>query len=205
MFEIIPSGGSSVKIATKNDTLWVDPSTRRNSDKSAEVKDAVQIATFPQLLVDPVGDKPRLEGPGEYEVGPFSIVGSPVAAFAGGGQVTHYRIEVNGIAVGVLGNGTVEMDDDQLEALGIVDVLLVPLADGVVGPNAHQAAQLTRRIEPKAILPIGVAVEDTTQEPATDVLQAYIKELAAATEAGGKLKIKTAGDIPAAMTVYLPE
>lgn len=205
MFEIIPSGGSSVKISTKTETLWVDPSTRRNADKSSELKDAVQIATLLQLLQPAVGDKPRLEGPGEYEVGPFAVVGMAVPSYTGEGSVTNYRIQLSGVTIGVLGNGPAELDDDQLEALGMVDVLLLPIVDGVVGLNSHQAAQLTRRIEPKIIMPIGVAVENTSQEPTTEALQAYVKELAATTEAGGRLKIKSYGDIPATMTVYLPE
>lgn len=205
MFEITPSGGSSVKIATKNETLWIDPSTRRSADKSAELKDAVQIATKPELLQDPIGDKPRLEGPGEYEAGLFAIVGSPAVAFAGEGSVTNYRVEVNGVAIAALGNGPAELSEDQLEAIGVVDVLLLPIADGVVGLNAHQAAQMARRVDAKVILPIGVAVEDTTQEPASDVLEAFVKELAAQTESSGKLRIKSLGDIPAVLTVYLPQ
>lgn len=205
MIEIIPSGGSSVKISTKNDTLWVDPRARRTADKTAELKNAVQIATLPQLLQEPVGDNPQLEGPGEYEVGPFALIGTPAKAFSGEGDVTNYRLEVEGVAVAILGNGPAELSEDQLEAIGVVDVLLLPMADGVVGLNSHQAAQLARRVDAKAIVPIGVAVEDTTQEPASDTLHAFVKELAAQTESGGKLKIKSIGDIPAALTVYLPE
>lgn len=205
MFEIISSGGSSVRIATKNDTLWVDPRARHSADKGGELNDVVQIATQPQLLQDQLGDKPRLEGPGEYEVGPFALRGFAINSFDGNAIVTNYRLEVNGIAVGILGNGTHELNDDQLETLGLVDVLVIPVVDGAAGYSSHQAANLVRRIEPKLVMPVGIAVEDTTQEPSSAALADFVKELGAATQDGGRVKIKTAGDIPTVTTVVLPE
>lgn len=205
MLEIVSSGGSSVKISTKNDTLWIDPALRHTADKVSELKNAVQLATLPQLLQAADSDQARLEGPGEYEAGPFAISGFAVKAFSDDTKVTSYRVEVKEVMIGVLANGVTELDENQLEQLGLVDVLILPVTDGVVGPDAHRAAQLVRRIEPKVVLPIGVSIEDTTQEPASDELAAFVKELGAATETGGRFKIKSLGDIPASLTVYLPQ
>lgn len=205
MLEIISGGGSSVKISTKSGTLWVDPSSRRTADKSADVKDVVQLATESHLLVDQVGEHPRLEGPGEYEAGPFAISGFSVGSFTGVGEATGYRLDVQGVTVGILGNGIIDLTEDHLELLGVVDVLVLPVVDGVAGPSPHQAAQLVRRIEPKVVMPVGVAVADTTEEPSSAALADFVKEIGADSEASGRIKIKSLGDIPEALTVILPE
>ena len=205
MFEVNSGGGSSVRIATKNDTLWVDPSTRHTADKGNEVKDVVQIATQPHLLQEQVGDKPRLEGPGEYEVGSYALRGFAVQSFDGSSLVTSYRLEINEVAIWVLGNGSAELSEDQFEMLGLVDILVLPVSDGLAGVSPHQAAHLVRRIEPKLVLPIGIAVKDTTQEPSSAALADFVKELGAPTQDGGRIKIKTPGDLPAVLTVVLPE
>ena len=75
MFDIEYRGGTSVVIATKKSTLVVDPKLSLLGQKDVAVKDAVEIATEARFEINGKDARLVIEGPGDYEVGDFSIRG----------------------------------------------------------------------------------------------------------------------------------
>jgi len=102
--------------------------------------------------------KPHLvDGPGEYEISDVLIIG--IATFhdkEGGkkkGKNTVYLIELDEITVCHLGDLGHALTTEQVEEIGDVDVLLLPVG-GVYTINAPMAAAVVRQLEPKIVIPM---------------------------------------------------
>ena len=98
-----------------------------------------------------------IDGPGEYEVAGVPVHGiaayRDVAKGAERGRNTVYVIELDDVRICHLGDLGHRLDEQQIEALGLVDVLLVPVGSGDVLP-ASEAAALARAIEPRYVVPM---------------------------------------------------
>ena len=75
MFDIEYRGGNSIVIASKKTTLIVDPKLSLVGLKDLKVGGAVELATEPRFTVDDDSVQIIIDGPGEYEVGDFTIKG----------------------------------------------------------------------------------------------------------------------------------
>ena len=98
-----------------------------------------------------------IDGPGEYEVKGVSVFGIPSYhdATLGSelGRNTIFVIEVDDVRVCHLGDLGHRLDDDQSEAIGTVDVLLVPVGGRkTIAPDV--AAEVVRLIEPRVVVPM---------------------------------------------------
>lgn len=94
----------------------------------------------------------QIEGPGEYEIGDASIKGiranrhidteldEPID--------TMYRIDIGDVRIAVLGNIAPKLSDEQLEEIGVIDILILPVGGGGYTLDATSAATITRQIEP---------------------------------------------------------
>ena len=205
MFEISYRGGNSVVITTKKDELYIDPDQSSHGLKAPKLKNAVQIATEPRFLLEqsPDADRPALQGPGEYEVGPFAITGFEVAHHLEDGamKAAGYRIVIGDIAIGVLGNIAGTLSEDELETLGVVDVLILPVGGGGYTLDAKEAGALVRKVEPKAIVPVHYNESGVQYEVAQDALSEFVTELGAPLEQQAKLKVKSPNDLPPTLTI----
>ncbi len=104
------------------------------------------------------GDPFIINTPGEYEVSGVRING--VLSYHDNnqgkdkGENTIYLIELDGIRVCHLGDlGQERLSNTQLEALGMVDVLMIPVG-GNFTLNGKQAAKIVEQLEPKIIIPM---------------------------------------------------
>ncbi len=108
------------------------------------------------------GEKKALMGPGEYEIGGVFVTGIPTARVDGDAkkkksaeaqQNTIYVFDFDGFTVCHLGDLDHVPTQAQIEALGAVDVALVPVGGGG-GLNAAQAAEVISLIEPSIVVPM---------------------------------------------------
>ncbi len=105
-----------------------------------------------------VGGEPKvLSGPGEYEISGVLIIG--VAVFHDGekgsqrGKDTVYVMDVDGVVVCHLGDLGHVLTSEQVEEIGHVDVLLLPVGGlSTIGPK--QAAEVIRQLEPQVVIPM---------------------------------------------------
>jgi L-ascorbate metabolism protein UlaG (beta-lactamase superfamily) len=205
MFDIEYKGGNGVVIATKKTTALIDPKLSLVGLKDLSIKDAVEIATEERFATNSKDAQLLIEGPGEYELGNFSIRGiSAIRHLDAEGTEpisTIYRLEVGEVRIGILGNIASKLEEDQLEALGIVDILILPVGGGGYTLDATSAATLVRSIDPKAVIPVHYADSGLKYEVPQDTLETFVKELGAPVETVAKYKVKSASVLPATLTV----
>ncbi|RMD51041.1 hypothetical protein D6827_02975 [Candidatus Parcubacteria bacterium] len=126
---------------------------------------------------------------GEYEVSGIFVTGIE-AKLANGDQHTIYKFELEDIAVGFLGAIDRELTDKELELLGAVDILLLPVGGERV-LNAKSAALLVAKIEPRIVVPSYFYTDGLKIK--LDPANAFIKEVGAPVEEVNKIKISRSG------------
>ena len=206
MFEIEYNGGNSVLITTKEMALAIDPNVEMLGLKSKKTKFGVQIATEKRFLVDVNEDVITLEGPGEYEVGPYAIRAAAAQRHIDQAdqpkQSTVYHIDVMEYRLAIVGNIDPSLGEDQLETLGTVDILIVPVGGNGYTLDASSATKIVRQVEPKIVIPVHYADSGITYEVPQDSIDAFISEVGAPVEEVQTLKLKTAAAIPPSLTIY---
>lgn len=205
MFDIEYKGGNGVVIATKKLNAVIDPKLSVIGLKDLSVKDALEIATEARFASDSKDVQLALEGPGDYELGPFSIKGVPAIRHldtsADEKIATIYRIEVGDTRIALIGNISPKLDEDQLEAIGLIDILILPVGGGGYTLDATSAASVVRQIDPKVVIPVHYADDSLKYEVPQDTLETFVKELGAPVEITAKYKVKSASLLPVVFTV----
>lgn len=203
MFDIEYKGGNTVLISTKKAVVVVDPKLSIVGLNDIVLKDSVEIATESRFAINNDDARLVIEGPGEYGVAEFDILGLPVQRHldAEGQLSTMYRVEVGDVRIGLIGNIYEKLSDDQLEALGLIDILVIPVGGNGYTLDATGAANLVRKIDPKVVIPVHYADSVLKYEVAQDALETFVKELGAPVETTAKYKVKAASAIPASLTV----
>ena len=206
MFDIEYKGGNTVVFTTKKTLLVVDPKTSVVGLKDTIVKEAVELATEPRFLAQSKDAKLVVDGPGEYEVGDFSIRGVSAQRHIDTESeekiATIYRIEVGDVRIGLLGNIAPKLSEDQLEEIGVVDMLIIPVGGGGYTLDATSAVTIVRQIDPKVVVPVHYDDGALKYEVPQDILETFVKELGAPVEeAGPKFKVKAVSSLPATLTV----
>ncbi len=206
MFEVEYKGGNGVTISTKKATIIADPKLSLVGLKDLAVKDGVELTTEERFAVHAPTAKLLIESPGEYGIADFDIRGIAAQRHldteADPKAATMYRIEAGDIRAALLGNIYEKLDEDQLEALGVIDVLIIPVGGNGYTLDPTGAAKLVRQIEPKVVIPVHYNDPALKYEVPQLELDEFIKELGAPVEEMLKLKLKNAGALPAVLTVY---
>lgn len=206
MFDIEYKGGNTVVISTKKSTLVIDPKRSLVGLKDVVVKGAIELATEPRLALSSPEAHIAIEGPGEYEVAEFSIKGIAsqrhLDAPDAPKQTALYRIGVADINIALLGNVSPELSEDELEALNVIDILILPVGGGGYTLDATSAAAIVRQITPKAVIPVHYADSGLVYEVPQDEVDLFVSELGVEVEdAGAKYKIKSAASLPQALSI----
>jgi L-ascorbate metabolism protein UlaG (beta-lactamase superfamily) len=126
-----------------------------------------------------IGGEPRIvRGPGEYEISGVLIIGIATFHDAEGGRKrgknTVYLMEVDGISVCHLGDLGHVLTSEQVEEIGNVDVLLLPVG-GVSTIDAAMAAEVIRQLEPKAVVPMHYKTPLISRE--LEPVEKFLKEM----------------------------
>lgn len=207
MFEIEYKGGNSIVISTKNLKLISDPKLSLIGLSDVNTKDAVELATEERFLTGNSIARLVIEGPGEYEIDAFSIKGVPVIRYidteASGFASTAYRIVINDANIALLGNIAGNLSEDQLEAIGVVDILIIPVGGGGYTLDGVQAARLARQIDPKVVIPIHYADSGINYEVPQENIDSFIEEMGVPVENVDKYKVKSAAAFPQALTTVV--
>jgi len=155
--------------------------------------------------VQGIGDEPKLiTKPGEYEIGGILIIGT--ATFHDDqrgekrGKNTVYLMEVDEVSVCHLGDLGHVLTTEQLEEIGNVDVLLLPVG-GVSTINARVAAEVVRQLEPKAVVPMHYKTQALSLE--LEPVEKFLKEIGVK-EVNSQPKLSfTKPSLPASTQVFL--
>lgn len=125
---------------------------------------------------------------GEFEVRGIAVTGV-YAPKKDGTAHTVYRIDVEGVSLGFLGAIDRALTDKEAEALGNIDVLIIPSGgEDVLG--AGSAAEVVAQIEPRLVIPSYVSGEGVDTKYAEH--GAICRELSCPTESTSKFKLTRA-------------
>jgi len=201
MFEIEYKGGNSIIVSTKKTKIIVDPKLSIIGLKDLSTDDAVELATEERFAINSNDSGLIIDGPGEYGVGGIHIYGIAarrhIDQVSEGMNSTVYRLEIGDVRIGIIGNIDNKMSDEQLESLGLIDILVIPIGGGGYTLDAVGAASLVRQIDPKIVVPVHYADSQIKYEVPQDTLATFIKEMDAPIETVSKYKLK---QLPIAQT-----
>lgn len=155
-------GRACVRIRGKEGIVLCDPFPRGNGFDPG--KPTAHIATLSTTSTDHVNAgvvKPAkervfvIDGPGEYEVGGVMINGirtyRDAQKGAERGYNTVYVLELDDVTFCHLGELGHELSTRQLEEIGTVDLLFVPISTGLA---PAQLTEMVAAIEPRAVVPL---------------------------------------------------
>ncbi len=194
-------GGNAVVISGKQAMVVIDGKLSLLGLKDVVNKDEIEVATQPEFATNEC--RVSIDMPGEYEVSNISVVGIPAARLLdqqGPKSATMYRLAFGDFTVAVLGHVAMPLSDEQLEQLGVVDILIVPVGGNGYTLDGHLAVEAVHKIDPRVVIPTHYADDDTHYEVPQDDLEPFIKELGAAHEVSAKWKVKN-GILPETLTV----
>lgn len=206
MFEIEYKGANCVVISTKKASIVTDPKLSIVGLKDANVKDVIELATEARFALNSEDARLVIEGPGEYGVADFDIRGVAAQrhldAESDPKVSTIYRVETTEIRAAVIGNIYEKLSEAQLEEIGIVDVVIIPVGGSGYTLDATGAATIVRQIDPKIVVPVHYDDSALKYEVPQSDVDVFIKELGAPVEEAAKLKLKNSGALPPALTVF---
>lgn len=185
-------GANCLTITVKNTRIIIDDNLSELGGKS--VTKAGDIVLFTGAHGVPAAEvKLMVDIPGEYEVSDISIVGIPARAHLdeGGENATMYKITAADTTVLVTGHIYPELSDKQLEDIGLVDVMVVPVGGSGYTLDPVGALKVIKAVEPKLVIPTHYD-EKSLKYPVPQVeLQAALHDLAMEPkETVAKLRVK---------------
>ncbi len=201
--EVTYLGMNCVRLTGKDISVLCDPFPKTSGLGEIKLPNDVTL-----LSQDDLGQAQKpgmiLDSPGEYEVKGTMITGIPAKLHINhekeGDNSTIYAISIDGVRVAFLGNIAPEVKDKQLEALGEIDVLILPIGGHGLTLDATAAAQIISQIEPKYVIPVHYDDGKTKYEVPQDKLDVFMKEVGSTSEAQPKLRILQK-DLPLETTV----
>jgi L-ascorbate metabolism protein UlaG (beta-lactamase superfamily) len=186
-------GANCLTLTTKQARVVVDDNLADLGAKS--VAKAGDIALLTGAHADPTqAVKIVIDQPGEYEVSGVSIYGIAARGHMDEEKqksATMYKLVVEDLRVLVTGHVYPELSDAQLEAIGMVDVMFVPVGGNGYTLDGIGALKLIKKVEPKLVIPThfdskGLAFPVPQQE-----LESALKNMAMEPkETVAKLKLK---------------
>jgi L-ascorbate metabolism protein UlaG (beta-lactamase superfamily) len=154
-------GHSCFRLSSRSGTVVTDPYGKGIGYKLPRLRaDIVAVShDHPDHNnVKAVKGKPKIiSGPGEYEIKGIFVIGIPTFHDSRGGKLrgrnTVYLFDWEGLTVCHLGDLGHVPTQAQLEDLGDVDVLLIPVG-GVTTIDAAKASEVIALLEPRIVIPM---------------------------------------------------
>ncbi len=164
-------GGSSFYATAAGRTVCMNP--------AADTCPGDGLATFSGATTAPTADGVFIiDGPGEYEVDGVFVV-AVAAAGATGQPCIVYSIRLGDVAVCHIGEAGASLSEQDLEDIGAIDVLLVPVGPSEGGDGRTTAADIVHAVEPALVVPWFGATEAGAR-----ALEHFLKEMAIDTPDG---------------------
>ncbi len=188
-------GANCIGLTYKGARIIIDDNLADLGGKTVTKADDVALFTGPHPGA-PTG-RLSFDSPGEYEVSDISVIGIPARSHMDetGHNATMFKLMVGEQSALVTGHIYPELSESQLEAIGLVDILVVPVGGSGYTLDPVGTLKLIKDIEPKLIIPTHYD-DKTLKFPVPQLgLAAALKEMAMEPkETVSKLKLKP-GDL----------
>ena len=149
-------GANCIVLTTKGVRIVVDDNLADVGAKSIVRPGDILLYTGPHGQPK-VETKMIIDQPGEYEVSDISIYGISAQQHMDEADKHHaatmYKLIAGEVSVLVTGHVYPELSDDQLETVGMVDVMCIPVGGNGYTLDPVGALKLIKKIEPKVVVP----------------------------------------------------
>ena len=192
-------GANCLSLTHKGTRVVIDDNLAELAAKAVTKADDVSLCTMAPK--DRPAGRLLFDGPGEYEVADISIVGIGARAHMdaeNSQRATMFKLFTGEYSMLVTGHIYPELSEAQLEAIGMVDVLAVPVGGNGYTVDPVGALKLIKAIEPKLVIPTHYADKSLKYPVPQQDLTAALKEIGMEPkETTAKLKLKPGelGDI----------
>lgn len=149
-------GANCVTLTTKGVRLVVDDNLASLGGKSITKPGDITLYTMAVQEERPTGVKLLVDQPGEYEVSDISIYGTAARAHMdepGSHSATMYKFIGGDLNLFMTGHIYPDLTDSQLESIGMVDVLVIPVGGNGYTLDPVGALKIIKEIEPKLVIP----------------------------------------------------
>lgn len=189
-------GHSCFHFETRDGSVLIDPFSKEIGLRPPKIKEDILLLTHKHYdhagLTDIGTETFVISGPGEYERKGFQIRGiqsyHDKAKGAERGLNTIYTITAEDMTICHLGDfGEEKLSDEQLDNMGEVDILIVPVG-GAYTLNSKEAVAVVGQVEPKIIIPMHYRAAGVTI-PDLESVDKFIKEISLTPEKVDKLRI----------------
>jgi L-ascorbate metabolism protein UlaG (beta-lactamase superfamily) len=171
--EITYLGLSCIRLRGRDVQVLVDPPTTTLPGLGRTQPDIIvrtEGETIPERLRPHPGQAQEVSGPGEFEVRGVTVHGLPA------GPVTIMRIVIDEICVAALGRLDRQLTEEEVDELGRVDVLAVPVG-GVDALGAVAATKVVNDIAPAIVVPVRYRSGGVAGTGDYDPLDRFAKEM----------------------------
>jgi L-ascorbate metabolism protein UlaG (beta-lactamase superfamily) len=172
-------GANCVSLTHKGTRVVIDDNLADLGAKS--IVKADDVALFTGSHSDTSTAHLTFDSPGEYEVADISVIGIIARAHLeeeGQKGATMFKLVVGELSVLFTGHVYPELNDAQLEAIGITDLLVVPVGGNGYTVDPAGALKLIKDIEPKLVIPTHYADKALKYPVPQQELSSALKELA---------------------------
>lgn len=149
-------GANCIRIKTKQGTVVFDDNLAALGSKSITADEDIALSTNESTIGLPQKYRLPLTLPGEYEVGDIMISGIPAQSHIdekGTVNAVIYRGQASDIKFAVLGHIAADLSEEQLESIGVIDILFIPTGGNGYTLDATAAAKIVKQISPKLVIP----------------------------------------------------
>lgn len=176
-------GQSCFRLETKEASVLIDPFNKDIGLRTPRLNDSIFLVTHDHYDHNNIESVPAdsftVTGPGEYEKSGVYIEG--ILSYHDNIQGTErglntiYVIRNEEMRLCHLGDlGQAKLTDEQVEAIGDIDILFVPIG-GTYTCDGRQAAEVVNQIEPKIIIPMHYKIPGLAVD--LDGPQKFLKEI----------------------------
>ena len=185
-------GANCVSTTHKGTRIVIDDNLAELGAKAITKPGDVALFTGPHAGAG--GARLVFDAPGEYEVADTSVIGIPARLHTeeeGGLGATMFKLITGELSVLITGHVYPELNDTQLEAIGVIDLLVVPVGGNGYTVDPVGALKLIKAIEPKLVVPTHYADKALKYPVPQQDLAHALKEMAMEPkETVTKLKLK---------------
>lgn len=187
-------GANCLSFSTKGVRVVVDDNLADIGGKSVTKPGDIVLYTSAHGE-PPVETKLTIDGPGEYEVSDVSIYGITARGHMdeeGMHTATMYKVITKELSIFIPGHIYPDLSDDQLETIGMVDVMAIPVGGNGYTLDAVGALKIIKKIEPKLIIPTHYDIKGLNYPvPAQDLAHVLHELSMEPKETTAKLKLKS--------------
>ncbi|MBI2285829.1 MBL fold metallo-hydrolase [Candidatus Saccharibacteria bacterium] len=171
-------GANCLRISTKKAQIVIDDNLEKLGLKSITKPTDISLHTHSGIPSKPAHFTADM--PGEYEISGVVIHGIAARAHMDDESKESaiiYTVAADDMRIAVLGHIYPDLSEDQLEAIGHVDIAIVPVGNNGYTMDGVGALQVIKKIEPKVVIPTHYADKAIKYEVSQAELAEALKNL----------------------------